>query len=69
MVGTNADVAHNGVTSCLEEVNIPSYVTYDSITYTVVKIGKYAFSYCPDARKIFIPKTVKAIGWAGFIEM
>lgn len=50
----------------LTNVEIPSTVTYDGITYTVIAIGNYAFCFCEDLQSITIPNSVTKIGLAAF---
>lgn len=42
-------------------VNIPSTVTYNGRTYTVVSIGEYAFRDCSQITSVNIPASVKSI--------
>lgn len=42
-------------------VNIPSTVTYNGRTFTVVSIGEYAFRDCSQITSVSIPATVKSI--------
>ena len=42
-------------------ITIPASVTYDGTTYTVAKIGDYAFRYCTGLTSISIPSSVTSI--------
>ena len=44
------------------DVVIPETVTHDDVTYTVTKIGDYAFYNCTGLTSVEIPLTVTAIG-------
>ena len=44
------------------EVVIPPSVTYNSMTYSVTSIGKYAFSACKSLTSVSIPESVTTIG-------
>ncbi len=47
-------------------LDIPSTVTYNSITYSVTRIGDYAFHECSLLNRVGIPQTVTSIGYAAF---
>ena len=47
-------------------VDIPSTVTHDEVTYTVVSIGDQAFKNQVDLVKVIIPNTVTTIGVSAF---
>lgn len=47
-------------------ITIPSSVTYKNKTYTVTKIGKRAFFYCPNLNTVTLPSTVTNIGDEAF---
>lgn len=56
---TSGDAAYQG------HVSIPESVTYEGITYTVTKIGDYAFSY-DDITSVDLPSTLVYIGKSAF---
>ena len=45
----------------IETVSIPTYVTYEGVTYPVTRIGSNAFSRCKYLTKVIIPYGVKSI--------
>ena len=47
-------------------VNIPSTVTHISTTYTVTRIGDYAFHHCSNLTNVTIPNSITSIGSAAF---
>ena len=48
------------------DINIPSTVTYNGVTYTVIGIGGYAFENCTGFRSVIIPNSVTSIGKGSF---
>ena len=54
---------YEGVTT----ISIPSHVTSDGITYTVVGIDDFAFKSCGSLTAVAIPNTVTSIGSEAFI--
>ena len=48
------------------DVVIPGTVTYESKTYSVTSIGKYAFSYCSNLTSVTILDGVTSIGYSAF---
>ena len=48
------------------EVVIPSTVTFNSRTFTVVAIGSYVFQYCYSLTSVTIPDSVTSIGEYAF---
>jgi hypothetical protein len=50
------------------DIMIPSTVTFDGDTYTVTKIGSYAFCYDSEVTSITIPHTVNEIGTNAFLD-
>ena len=57
------DTNYEGVTT----ISIPSHVTSDGITYTVVGIDDLAFESCGSLTAVAIPNTVTSIGSEAFI--
>ena len=47
-------------------VTIPASVTYKGITYSVTRIGNYAFCDCSGLTSIEIPSSVTSIGESAF---
>ena len=43
-------------------ITIPSSITYDGMTYSVTRIGEYAFQDCTRMTSITIPESVTRIG-------
>lgn len=50
----------------MTNVKIPSHVTFDSITYSVTRIGEEAFASCHYLTSVTIPNTVSEIGALAF---
>ena len=50
------------------DIVVPSYVTYEDITYKVTSIGNSAFRGCDGLISVIIPNTVTSIGEAAFFE-
>jgi|GEM_PF-6583943 len=48
--------------SCATVINVPEHVTHNSITYTVIRIGDYAFDGCSELTKVTIPSTIISMG-------
>ncbi len=68
--GTSVTVTYTGYYSNnysgLKAANIPSSVTYNGITYSVISIGLDAFKDCNDLTSISIPNTIISIGGNAF---
>ncbi len=52
----------------LTEVTIPSTIEYAGETYTVTKIGGYAFADCQDLTSVKIPNSITSIGNDAFVR-
>ena len=52
---------HSSNYSGLKTANIPETVTYNDITYSVTRIGRYAFEQCSSLTSISIPNSVTNI--------
>ncbi|MBR5959287.1 MAG: leucine-rich repeat domain-containing protein [Salinivirgaceae bacterium] len=52
----------------LTSVEIPETVSFDNITYIVIRIGDDAFIYCNSLTSVTIPHSVTEIGYAAFFE-
>ncbi len=61
-----AIVVYNGPNTYSGDVVIPSKVTFQNNTYTVIAIGGSAFSYCTGLTSINIPESVTSIGADAF---
>ena len=59
--GTTSDYNPSS-TAYTGSITIPSTVTYNSITYSVTRIGEYAFQSCNELTSITIPETIISIG-------
>jgi len=53
--------------TCLATADIPSSVTYNSVTYSVTSIGERAFNNCSDLTSVTIPNSVTSIGNSAFL--
>ena len=53
--------SHSSNYSGLKTANIPETVTYNGITYSVTRIGRYAFDECSSLTSITIPNSVTNI--------
>ena len=60
IVVPNAPVAGREYTGL---ANIPQTVSYNSVTYNVTAIGRYAFKYCSKMTGINIPSTIKTLSY------
>ena len=63
-----ASVAQDESYKSLTEVTIPSTVEYAGETYTVTKIGGYAFADCQDLTSVKIPNSITSIGNDAFVR-
>ena len=65
--GTPGATGWNGYTKPTGNITLPSTVTNSSVTYTVTKIGNYAFYYCNGLTgTLIIPNSVSLIGHYSF---
>ncbi|MBO4614707.1 MAG: leucine-rich repeat domain-containing protein [Bacteroidales bacterium] len=63
----SVEVTTSGSTNYLNgDVEIPSTVTSNSVTYTVTRIGDHAFDFCQSPTTIVIPNSVTSIGNQAF---
>ena len=53
-------------TSPTGDLVIPATVTFNGVTYNVIRIGRYAFCDCPDLTSVIIPSSVTTIGNSAF---
>lgn len=53
----------------LEDVVIPEQFEYEGVTYTVTGIGDFAFSVCKKLLSLYIPRTVKKIGYRALYRL
>ena len=60
----NSDYPH--WSTSITTANIPSSVEYNSVTYSVTSIGKWAFADCTGLTSVTIPNSVINIGWNPF---
>ena len=49
-------------------VVLPASITYNGKTYSVTKIGGYAFADCKDLKSVTIPESVTSIDWYAFVN-
>ena len=61
-----AEVVSDGADSYYGKVVIPATVTYNSVTYNVTSIGKYAFCGCSGLTSVTIGSSVESIGYSAF---
>ena len=55
-----------GNTKYTGSVTIPATVTYGGTTYTVKRIGNYAFEECTDLTKVVLGSNIEQIGYRAF---
>jgi len=65
--GTNATVTYllngtNNTPAYSGDVVIPETVTYKGTTYTVTKVGHWAFQYCSNLQSVSLLSTVTELG-------
>ena len=58
---TDLTVCVNGADESCADANIPSTVTYNSVTYSVIGINSYAFSWCDSLTSVTIPSSVTTL--------
>ena len=51
-----------GLYGPIVDIEIPCFVTYDDITYTVTAVGNQAFAYRPDLVSVILGDSIKTIG-------
>ena len=64
--GSNSGIPYSGYTKPTGALNIPSTVTYNSQTYSVISIGDAAFDGCSGLTSVTIPNSVTSIGFRAF---
>ena len=55
--------------SYTNDINIPSYITYNSKQYKVKRVGAHAFYCCSSIKTITIPPTITSFEWSCFNGM
>jgi hypothetical protein len=55
-----------GCADTVTDLNIPSEITYDNLTYTVTNIGGSAFDSCTGLTSVTIPSTIIKFGYGAF---
>ena len=65
--GTSTSDPWGGATKPTGSITLPSTVTNNNVTYTVTKIGDYAFYQCSELTgTLTIPNSVTTMGWQAF---
>lgn len=68
IIGENSVRVTHGTNNYVNDVVIPSTVTYNNLTYTVTEVNEWAFKECTRLLTVTIPATVTTIGELAFAD-